>query len=315
MRPGHTGVVATGAERVGDFSPLIKEFRGSGGGAYYPGLGRFGTLRARPKRKKKPRSAWTYNEWVYVTVEALWNQLCPAQLRAWKTCWRPKCLSPRDYFGKWNHVMVGRFGLWLKEPPTRHLQGKLRFQPPGGIPIPSDLLPGLGGEMHLLSQGGMVAEQYFRSGFGVGMTKAAAWNAGWVDVEGKTWTKTTGTSITNAGYVYNYGYYWGATFYQAWTKLILLPHAVRAWVPWVLTIGGGWPGTGAKGLGFLALGQEYLSKGGTFAEWQTGWRTTWKGLSLVGGKSSGLVKPPVPVNPSQWSGVQSGFYLPEIYGR
>lgn len=315
MRRAPTGGGVPLAGKPVDFSPLVGTSRGGAAGAFFPGVGVSGRLTARARRRKKPKSEWTYNEWVYVTVEVLWNQLSEADKLQWLYSWKPKCLSARDYFGKFNMVCVYRWGGWVRRPPSQRRVGKVRSRPEFMESVPWDLLPQLGGDFAPVPGSVLIQEQWIRNGFGTGSNIRNACNAAWAVVSAKPWVKTVGLSITNAHYAYYYGSYWGATVYQAYCRLRVVPGTLRVWEPWILRIEGGWTGYGAKSAGFWAGGEYFRVKDGYYENAELGWRSTDKGIDYNCQQVGGFFQPPYPPVASQWYGVQGGLTLPEIRGR
>lgn len=311
----HTAVAKRPAGNVLDFSPLVGSARGGAAGAFFPGLGAHGRLTARPRRRKKPKSRWTYNEWVYATVEDLWNELSPEQKLSWRFGWKPKCLSARDYFGKWNMVCVYRWGGWVKLPPSQHRVGKVRYRPPELVDLPEEYKRNLGGDFAPLPADVLICEGWRRSGFAYGSSKNNACDNAWAVVMAKPWVKVTALDITNVWYAYFYGWQWGATVYQAYCRLTVPPGVLRVWQPWILEINGGKPDPSAQQVGFWAGGEYLVTKIGTYVNNELGWRTTEKGQVYDCQQKGGWFKPPYPPAASQWAGCQSGLIVPTVYGR
>lgn len=209
---------------------------------------------------------------VYGAVERLWNDMGAGDKASWLYGGCPRGLTPRDYFGRWNMNLVGRWSRWVRMRPAGMQYRSRKTDYPGAEAVPADIDACLFGHWMNYSMNCPAWASEFRGATGTGGNVAAAWAAAWGALLGKKWTAMSGWVGHNYGFVGGYGASYTGYAFQGRCRLRVAGGECYAWRNQHLRLTNGYPAGGAVDLQW-ALGGRYFGPEKRLLDWPDIWAT------------------------------------------
>lgn len=250
----------------GFFGPFVAEARGSAAGVTV--TKRNNRWEAQKRRRGVVPAGDPARYWrkVYVVVERLWNDLPPADKATWLYGKKPIGLTARDYFGRWNMNLAGRWSRWVRQRPQGMQYKSRKTDWAGAEPLPIAMDACLYGAWHHFAGSPPIGSAQYRGASATAGSLAAAWAAAWAALAAKPWVEISAWVGHNYGFVGGSGGSYTGWAFQGRCVLAIGPIAGYAWRKQALTFINGYGLTGAQDIQFK-FGESFYGPGRRSCVW------------------------------------------------